>query len=144
MSHLWIMVADAAAARIYATSERGEALLLIESIEHPQGRLRDQDLVTARPGSNSSDTSPRRHAFEPHTPAGDVELDHYAQHLAARLEQGRVQNAFDGLMLAMPPRLLGRVKAALSPETERLLQQSLDQRLIELSAEELRAYLTPI
>ncbi|MDP2340741.1 MAG: host attachment protein [Deltaproteobacteria bacterium] len=143
MSRLWIMVADASVARIYATAARGAAMHLVDTIDHPQGRLKGIDLVTDRGGSSVSDSSPKRHAFEAHTPPLDVELDGYARRLADRLNDARKQDSFDGLILAMPPRLLGRVKASLSTETGRLIVQSLDQRLVDLTENELRVYLTP-
>jgi protein required for attachment to host cells len=143
MSRLWIIVADGCLARIYATTARGAALHLVDTLDHPEGRLRGHELVTDRRGSNASDNSTARHAFEPRTPAVDVELDHYAKRLADHLEAARKQDSFDGLILAMPPRLLGRVKAALSTETTRLVRDSFGQRLIDLSEIELREFLTP-
>lgn len=140
MSKLWIMVADASVARIYAAAARGAALHLVDTIEHPEGRLRGQDLVTDRPGSNTNQSSPSPHGYEPHTPAVDVVLDRFALQLADHLDAGRRQNSFEGLVLAMPPRLLGRVKAALTKETTLLLQESFDQRLVDLDERALSAF----
>ncbi|MDP2344359.1 MAG: host attachment protein [Deltaproteobacteria bacterium] len=141
MSKLWIMVADSIVARIYATSARGAALQLVDSIEHPAGRLRGQDLVTDRPGTTGEST--HRHSFEPHTPPVDVELDHYAKLLADKLEAGRRQESYSGLIMAMPPRLLGRVKASLSNETEKRLIETLHERLVDLTDDELRVRIAP-
>ena len=62
MGKTWILVAHEAGARLFANDGIGNGLALVESIDHPEGRARDRDIDSDRPGrsfrKNSGD--PRR------------------------------------------------------------------------------------
>ncbi|MGB8330033.1 MAG: host attachment protein, partial [Polyangiales bacterium] len=62
MTNTWILVAHDAGARLFENRGRGKGLELIEMIDHPEGRERNRDVDSDRPGrsfrKNSGD--PRR------------------------------------------------------------------------------------
>jgi len=61
MTSTWIVVAHEAGARFFENRGRGTGLELIEEVEHPEGRARDRDMASDRPGrsfrKNSGDPS---------------------------------------------------------------------------------------
>ena len=50
MDSTWIVVAHEAGARFFENDGRGTGLELVEEIEHADGRARDRDMASDRPG----------------------------------------------------------------------------------------------
>ena len=50
MEKIWILVADSANARILATTARTAMPTEVKRLEHPEGRLKESELVTDQPG----------------------------------------------------------------------------------------------
>ena len=46
----WIVLADATSARLYAPGRPHRDWALVAELQHPEGRARDSDLVTDKPG----------------------------------------------------------------------------------------------
>ena len=94
MAKTWILVAHEAGARLFESPGPGKGLELIEEIDHPEGRERDGDLVSDRPGrsfrKNSGDT--RRASMGSSEGPHDRAVANFARYLAQKLQQGRVQN----------------------------------------------------
>ena len=57
MDSTWIVVAHEAGARFFENHGRGTGLELVEEIEHPDGRARDRDMASDRPGRSFRKTS---------------------------------------------------------------------------------------
>jgi protein required for attachment to host cells len=107
----WTLIANATLARFF--NERSDGSLhLIRTVEHPVGRARSHDLGSDRPGRCQKGTG-RRSAFEPHTNLTDVALDHLVSEIVANLVAGVDAGECDAIVLVAPPRLLGRLRAAI-------------------------------
>ena len=50
MTSTWIVVAHEAGARFFENRGRGTGLELVEEVEHAEGRARDRDMASDRPG----------------------------------------------------------------------------------------------
>ena len=94
MTTTWILVAHDAGARHFENHGPGKGLELIEEIDHPEGRQRDRDIVSDRPGrsfrKNSGD--PRRASMSSSETPHERVVSDFARALAQRLHQGRVEN----------------------------------------------------
>ena len=131
MTKTWILVAHEAGARVFESLGPGKGLSLIEQVEHSEGRERDRDLVSDRPGrsfrKNSGD--PRRAAMSRSVGPHDRAVAGFARELAHKLQQGRVQNQYRRLVLVAPPRFLGLLRSSLDGPTAQLVVGSLDKDL---------------
>ena len=103
---LWIVVDDAAEARIYASHPR-QLPVLVDQL------ARDG---ADRPGLGS-------------TTALAVARDHFAIAIGALLDRGCAARRFDRLAIVMAPRLLGRVRAHLGADALAAIIATLDRRL---------------
>src|SRR5258706_12493141 len=106
MTH-WILIADASGARIFSTTGRSEPLKLVRAIPNPQGRSRNQELVSDEPGRlRKSGTAGTRSAMDPRTTAHDEAAIHFAHDLATSLREALAESAFASLSIVAPAHFL--------------------------------------
>lgn len=131
MAKAWIIVAHEAGARLFESEGRGTGLSLIEEIDHPEGRQRDRELASDRPGRSfrKSSGDPRRASMGASEGPHERTVADFSRALAQKLEQGRVQNKYQRLVLVAPPKFLGILRSALDSSTARLVVGSLDKDL---------------
>ena len=63
MEKIWILVADSANARILATTARTAMPTEVKRLDHPEGRLKESELVTDQPG-RSRENRGQGHAMQ--------------------------------------------------------------------------------
>jgi len=72
MPKIWVVTAESSRARIFAVENRIGPMRELEDIAHTEGRTRDQDMVSDRPGRAFDSSGENRHAMErqvdPQTP----------------------------------------------------------------------------
>ena len=124
---LWIVVADAAEARIYSCRGR-EPPLLVEHLAHPAAHLRDRDLTSDRPGRAARGVGGPQ-SLTPTTKASDTERDRFARTLADAIGRGHEAKRFDELALVMAPELLGLVRSHLLKSALDAIVVAVDKRL---------------
>ncbi|NID14628.1 host attachment protein [Luteibacter yeojuensis] len=108
MSPNWILVCDAARARLFVASDRKSAWAEVAGYANPELR----GPVTAR---NSGRTVPRtqesvgsaRHVIEPRESRKDRSARSFARHIAGELQDARAHRRYARLFLVAPPRFLG-------------------------------------
>jgi protein required for attachment to host cells len=131
MAMTWILVAHEAGARVFEARGRGKGLELLDTIEHPEGRARDRDLASDRPGRSFRKDSgdARRAAMSRAEGPHDRAVSDFARALADRLRRARVANQYDRLVLVAPPRFLGLLRSTLDGPTAHLVVGSMDKDL---------------
>lgn len=146
MPMTWILVAHDAGARVFEARGRGKGLGLLDTIEHPEGRARDRDLVSDRPGRSFRKDSgdPRRAAMSRGEGPHDRAVSDFARALADRLRRARVANQYDELVLVAPPRFLGLLRSSLDGPTTHLVVGSMDKDLAMKNETELIEHLREI
>ena len=139
MDSTWIVVAHEAGARFFENLGRGTGLELVEEVEHPDGRARDRDMASDRPGrsfrKNSAD--PSRASMSQSEGPHDRAVADFARALADKLKDARVQNQNKRLVLVAPPRFLGLLRSSLDGPTAQLVMVSLDKDLAASKTNEL-------
>lgn len=144
MDRVWIVVADAARARILATEGRpGKTLEELEVLVHGESRQHDQDLTTDRPGRGWANASgDGRHAMSPPTDPAVHERDRFAQALAERLRTGRNAGHYDHLVIVAAPAFLGALREQLDPGVARVVSAEVAKNITrEDDPARLRAHL---
>ena len=134
----WIMTADRAGARIFGRD--GSELLLIEEINHEEGKLQDSALGSDAPGRSYDSAKPGRHALgQSESPHERIAAD-FARRLAHRLRDGRVHNQFNRLVIAAEPSFLGLLRGALDEQTRRLIIRTVPEHLQQMKPAELASH----
>ncbi|ROT98153.1 host attachment protein [Marinobacter sp. R17] len=137
MEKTWIVVADSAHARILATTQRNNVLAEITSLEHEDSRLKEQELVTDKPGRTNDRMGQAQHPMEePDYRAQEQKA--FASNIVETLEEGRQQGRFDHLALVAAPDFLGLLRQSLSKPLSRMVSESVDKNLVDKDEETIR------
>ncbi|HCA26563.1 MAG TPA: host attachment protein [Betaproteobacteria bacterium] len=102
MSTTWILIANASGARLFTNRGPQKGLELLKTFDHPESREKAAELVTDRPGHNKS-AGNGHGAYVPATDPKYHAAEGFAQQLAKELEQGRIANGYDQLIVAAAP-----------------------------------------
>lgn len=132
----WILVADGARARILQTDGWGKGLIQLRHAEHEASHQRTAEQGTDRPGRTREIADGSHHGLE-ETDWQRHEKAEFAKEIAAQLDRGARQGAFDRLVLAAPPKALGDLRKVLDDTTAGLITAEIDKDLTHLSVEDL-------
>jgi hypothetical protein len=98
MNNVWVVVASSTRCRIFTQRTHNGALLLLDELNHPEGRLHSRDLNSDRPGRSFDSHGEGRHAMgEPVDPVEQENL-RFAKTVATLLEDARKKTQFDRLV----------------------------------------------
>ena len=141
----WILVADAARARILWVEPEGHALTLLDEREHPASRSKGSELL----GDDRGRTRPRNRdavrgsALSYTTPPKTVEAEAFARELADHLRLAHAHNEFNELVLIAPPQFLGTLRKVLDHGVAASVTASIDKDCTRETPDELLHRLRP-
>jgi protein required for attachment to host cells len=128
MNNVWIVVCNAARARIYASHSPPAEWTLIESFDSPEGHETDSELVRDRAGQSSSQGASVHHnALAAKTPPKQVAAERFVRKVVDALDGGLQSNRFGHLVLVAPPRTLGMLRKELSVELTKHVMATVDK-----------------
>jgi len=140
-SYAWIIVADAARARIFSTGGTQGSLQPREQLVSPEARLHNRDLKSDRTGSTYESHGDGRHATGPNTSPKEQEAVRFAKLIAEHLELARVNSGFDRLVLVAAPHFLGLLRKSITPELAKLVSIEIDKDFSKADADDIRKHL---
>ncbi|OOG63483.1 hypothetical protein B0E46_10895 [Rhodanobacter sp. B04] len=141
MSKTWLLVADAAKARLFEIPRKGADLAEIACFANPNARSPGQHPEHGRSGRTHESANSAHHAIEPHTSLREKHAMQFADQLRDAIQQGRIENQYDQLVLMAPPRFLGMLRDRLDDQTRKRVVAEVGSDLLALSPNELRAHL---
>lgn len=133
----WVVVADSSRARFFFYEGKKEPLRELEDLVHAEGKLKTQDVVSDQQGGRGIGS----HSFEPVTDVKQQEAIRFAHQIGDKLEQGRVNNEFNDLVLIAPPAFLGTLRQTLNDQIMKLVGKSIDKNLVAQDESNIRNYL---
>ena len=139
----WILIADAAGARVFSTTALGAPLRLERDITNPAGRARTQELVTDKPGRYRRGGAPKS-AMDPRTSAHEEAAEEFAGRMVQMLDEEVSRGAFDSLAIIAPPHLLGVLRSKLTHRLATPLKATLAKDLTHIAPAQLRPHLTAV
>ncbi|MEW6677186.1 MAG: host attachment protein [Pseudomonadota bacterium] len=141
MSVTWIMVANASQAKLFANKGPNKGLEFVKEFLHPQSRAKTSTLVSDRSGSNSG---PGHGAFVQATDPKHHEAERFAQEVARELDEGRIKNAYDRLILVASAPFMGLVNTRLSGQVRSKVSESIDRDYTRLPVKDLAGHLQQV
>ncbi len=133
----WIVVSDAAQARIFSRHAAASALKPVDTLTHSQSRLHEGDLRTGGKGETHESTGSSVHQPDPQTTTGEKHADIFAKEVAQALKRGRIDNAYNDLVLVADPSFLGRLRDHLDNPTRAYVTQTIDKNWAQHDAREI-------
>ena len=131
----WFVVASQKTVYIFSEAGTGGELRLVKELDNPLGRERNRALIRKEAGRGIK-TSGRvgavhyseRKRHDPHEEAAVQ----FAKKTVEFLESEERRGSFKSLTVAAEPRFLGKIKAAMRPETEKLVVEWLRKDLLKV------------
>lgn len=113
----WIVAAQHDGARIYrfqktkveGAPHRFRYLHLLEEWAWPQGRVKNQEIESDRPGRSFDSVGHHRHALEKERDPHTTLLSGYAKQLAIRLKKAHQEKKVDHVIVMAEPQFLGMI-----------------------------------
>jgi protein required for attachment to host cells len=143
-----IVVADQSEARFYDIERPGAPLVLAGRITDPNAHLHDRDFKSDRPGRvfDHAPSGGRRGAVGHHSTGGERtprvrEALLFARRIAAELEQARLKDRFDRVILAAGPPFLGVLRESLTKVFHSRVAAEIPKDLVHAAESDLRAHL---
>lgn len=136
MSITWIMVANASHAKLFANKGPNKGLELVKELEHPESREKASELVSDRignyagSGSYAQPTHPKEH-----------EAERFALQIAHELEQGRVNNAYEKLVMVTSAHFMGLLNNRITQQVKSKISDSISKDYTHLPVKELSGHL---
>ena len=137
MSNAWILVTDAAKARLFETASPANTLVEIACFTNPEGRNTTRNSLGHRPPRTKESLRPERRAGEPRTTRREKSALQFAKSLRKALINGRAHGQFERLFLVAPPRFLGVLHENLDAHLSAQLAGELGNDLIALRPNDL-------
>ncbi|MES2092172.1 MAG: host attachment protein [Pseudomonadota bacterium] len=137
MKRQWIVVANAAHARLFSRVLPSDPLIPLSVLEHPESRLKASELGDDRPGHEANDITPGGNRYEPRTDARRKEHQRFAHEISQRLDAGLAAGEFNTLVVYASSPFLGELKDQLSEAVQKHLQVTFDRDLTSFGLDEI-------
>ncbi len=136
MKKTWILVANAAQAKIYQL--QSNTLVLVEEFSHPQSRLKKNDILATEGGNHDTKSYGKGYARNNtsfHSDVKQVEQLNFAKELSAFLEQATAQ--FTELMVVAAPDFHGLLNQELPKTVQKMVSRHIQKNYVQLAEDEL-------
>ncbi len=136
MSITWVVAADTTVAKIYALGQVKGELMLLKTLENPEGRFKSGEIGFDKPGQFENPMHGQSETFE-RANTKQVELHQFAHKIAQTLESGRVEHAYTQLIIVIGPHLHGIVTQELNKHVAALVHKNIQKDYMQLPLHEL-------
>lgn len=141
MPEIYVIVADAAQARVFHATSKTSAMREADVLAHPQGRLHSRELTSDLPGRDSNRTGVGKHRMDSATAPKQQESIEFARKIAAYLDKLITSKTVNQLMIVAAPEFLGHLREQLSQAVNQAVTLELDKNLTHHKSNEIRSHL---
>lgn len=141
MNTIWILVADQAEARFYATDRVAGKLTLVNVMTNKEGAAHARDLTSDAPGRVHDRRGSARHSMEPDTGVKEEGRRRFVKQIVERLESAHLRGDFERLVLLAAPAVLGVIRKTLSTELARAVVKEIPKDVIGQSLQKIQTQL---
>lgn len=138
----WILIADGARARLLVNKGYNSGLEPALAEEFIADNRPSRDLISDRPGRTFDRGGQGRHAMEAPTDPHRHEQQIFAQTLAHLLEEHRLTNSYDQLIIVAPPKTLGDLRGEFTKPVSDLIVDELNKDLTKIAIHDLPDHFT--
>jgi hypothetical protein len=134
----WMVIANAARARVLEEADKPHTYTHIADLVHPQSRQKGEALAYDRPGyAEGSAPGLAGAVYPPRTDPRERERDRFAQQVAKLLDEGIAGGRCAGLVLVASSPFLGHLKAHLGVQAKKAIVRTVDADYTALRDREL-------
>jgi len=136
----WVVIADAARARVFETRGRGKGLAAVEDMAMEAELAPSRELASDRPGRSFESVGSTRHAMEGSDPHREQKRQ-FARRIADAVASRQATKSFDRLVLVAPPVTMGDLRAVLSGKVRAAVTAEVVADLTKTPVSDLPAHL---
>ena len=136
MSKKWYLIANASEARIYSRNLDNDQLECLETLTHPESRMKGSELSSDRPGHYQSSGNGRG-AFVEKTDPKEYEAERFAIEIGKFLNNERTQNKYVDLCISATPHFHGLINKHLDKQVSALVSKHADKDLMQIDESKL-------
>lgn len=140
MEPTWILVADAARARLFTVERPRGPLQELADFVNPVERLREHEIESDDRGRIVAPGGGRHAVGDDKSPKAEY-ARRFADELAEHLRHGRTRGEYRRLYLVADPRFLGELRSRLDAPTERLVVAAIDKEISRRDPADIRRHL---
>lgn len=140
---IWIVIADAAIARVYEKDEAGKFV----AIDHVLRAAKEEGYEQGRSealGKTQESAASAHHIIEPRQDEKTAQMLHFSRVIAEFLESSLTQGRYGRLILAASPKMLGHLRDTLPKAVRDAIQMELDKDYTHLKADEIHDQLKKV
>lgn len=141
MPKTWVVVADASRARFLDFKGHVSGLEEIHDMANPEGRLKNQDLVTDKHGTTKDRKGVGTPQMGDNSEAAHQVEKAFAADVIRTLEKMIREAGVQSLILAAPPRFLGELRRQLDKATAAMVKQEINKDISTLRPDEIKIHL---
>lgn len=135
----WVVVADAARARVFNVEAETKALVEIMDMSHPASLQHASEMASDAPGMSSVKGMPSKFGMEEIVSPKEEEAIRFAKQVAEALQQDIA--SYGRLYLIAAPHFLGLLRKDLDKAVQAKIIKELDKDLTKHTLEDIRAHL---
>lgn len=113
----WIVLADAAHAKIFTRNYVNGAVRQAWDLEHPAARALQHELGSDRPGHGHGSASHHRYAYSDHSDFPEQESRSFLRAVAGEVNRAASQNKMDRIVLIALPKTMATLKSGFDRNT---------------------------
>jgi protein required for attachment to host cells len=141
---VWVLVADAARARLFQVNQPQQTLSAALERELIGSNLPSREIASDRPGRTFDSGGQGRHAKEPPTDPARHAQSEFAREVVQLLDEKRESRAFERLIVVAPPQFLGDLRATMSQQLREAVSAEVAKDLSKLPLHELQDHLREV
>ncbi|WP_353111559.1 host attachment protein [Salinisphaera dokdonensis] len=126
MSNQWIVVSDAARARLFFRDAEHK-LTLIDTLKHSESEAHEGDLRTGGKGAVHDSGGSGQHQADPQTTTSEKHADIFAKQVTERLKSELNNDAFTELVVVADPSFLGRLRDHMDNPLQDTVRKTIDK-----------------
>lgn len=137
----WVVVADAARARVFEAESLKKDLVEIMDKANPTRRIPQNELASDEPGRNRGPGGMVTHGMQEKVTPQDTEDQRFAADIIDEVRQALDSNRISNFYLIAPPHFLGVLRGAMSGHVAKALGGDLNKSLTTHSLADIKAHL---
>jgi protein required for attachment to host cells len=141
---IWVLVADAARARLFQVAQPQLTLSAALGRELIDTNLPSREIASDRPGRTFDSGGEGRHAKEPPTDPARHAQEEFARDVVRQLDEHRRSGAFDRLIVVAPPQFLGDLRALMPEQLQSMVVAEVGKDLSKLPLRDLQDHLREV
>ena len=127
MAKQWIVVSDAARARVFARDGAGSGLTLLDTLTHSESEAHEGDLRTGGKGDVHDSGGSSVHQPDPQTTTSEKHADIFAKEVVEHLKSGLNDSKYEQLIVVADPSFLGRLRDKMDGPLEKAVAETIDK-----------------